>query len=139
MGANLFHSGIIISTVCLNLSAICSAQHNLLVDQTTDHRWKPHSVWSSEGRADFSDGFFSFVHTHTVIIRYKYLGFFSISSQATRHAEMVAIDEVIDWCRRQKKEPEEVFRHTVLYVTVEPCIMCAAALRMMSILYHTMY
>nr|XP_020669009.1 tRNA-specific adenosine deaminase 2 isoform X4 [Pogona vitticeps] len=54
-------------------------------------------------------------------------------SMATRHAEMVAIDQALDWCRQQKKEPEEVFLHTVLYVTVEPCIMCAAALRMMKI------
>lgn len=52
---------------------------------------------------------------------------------------MVAIDEVIDWCHQHKKDLEEVFQHTVLYVTVEPCIMCAAALRMMSILYYTMY
>ncbi|XP_060096425.1 tRNA-specific adenosine deaminase 2 [Heteronotia binoei] len=55
------------------------------------------------------------------------------TKNATRHAEMVAIDEVIDWCRQQKEDPEEVFQHTVLYVTVEPCIMCAAALRMMKI------
>ncbi|XP_077207204.1 tRNA-specific adenosine deaminase 2 isoform X2 [Paroedura picta] len=55
------------------------------------------------------------------------------TKNATRHAEMVAIDEVIDWCRQLKKDPEEVFQHTVLYVTVEPCIMCAAALRMMKI------
>ncbi|XP_020668769.3 tRNA-specific adenosine deaminase 2 isoform X2 [Pogona vitticeps] len=55
------------------------------------------------------------------------------TKNATRHAEMVAIDQALDWCRQQKKEPEEVFLHTVLYVTVEPCIMCAAALRMMKI------
>ncbi|XP_033091104.1 tRNA-specific adenosine deaminase 2 isoform X2 [Trachypithecus francoisi] len=52
---------------------------------------------------------------------------------ATRHAEMVAIDQVLDWCRRSGKSPSEVFEHTVLYVTVEPCIMCAAALRLMKI------
>ncbi|KAJ6660197.1 hypothetical protein lerEdw1_018124, partial [Lerista edwardsae] len=60
------------------------------------------------------------------------------TKNATRHAEMVAIDQVIDWCRQRKKDPEEVFLHTVLYVTVEPCIMCAAALRVMSILWKTM-
>nr|XP_034964734.1 tRNA-specific adenosine deaminase 2 isoform X2 [Zootoca vivipara] len=53
------------------------------------------------------------------------------TKNATRHAEMVAIDQVMDWCRQNKKEPKEVFVNTVLYVTVEPCIMCAAALRMM--------
>ncbi|XP_053146400.1 tRNA-specific adenosine deaminase 2 isoform X2 [Hemicordylus capensis] len=55
------------------------------------------------------------------------------TKNATRHAEMVAIDQVIDWCHRHKKDLKEVFAHTVLYVTVEPCIMCAAALRMMKI------
>ncbi|XP_069454689.1 tRNA-specific adenosine deaminase 2 isoform X5 [Ovis canadensis] len=52
---------------------------------------------------------------------------------ATRHAEMVAIDQALDWCRRRGRSPSEVFEHTVLYVTVEPCIMCAAALRLMRI------
>nr|XP_055121998.1 tRNA-specific adenosine deaminase 2 [Symphalangus syndactylus] len=55
------------------------------------------------------------------------------TKNATRHAEMVAIDQVLDWCRQSGKSPSEVFEHTVLYVTVEPCIMCAAALRLMKI------
>ncbi|KAL6044411.1 hypothetical protein STEG23_029062, partial [Scotinomys teguina] len=54
---------------------------------------------------------------------------------ATRHAEMVAIDQVLDWCHGRSRSPADVFEHTVLYVTVEPCIMCAAALRLMSILW----
>ncbi|XP_006075252.1 tRNA-specific adenosine deaminase 2 isoform X2 [Bubalus kerabau] len=55
------------------------------------------------------------------------------TKNATRHAEMVAIDQALDWCRRRDRSPSEVFEHTVLYVTVEPCIMCAAALRLMRI------
>ncbi|XP_044279323.1 tRNA-specific adenosine deaminase 2 isoform X1 [Varanus komodoensis] len=55
------------------------------------------------------------------------------TKNATRHAEMVAIDQVITWCHQHKKACEEVFSHTALYVTVEPCIMCAAALRVMKI------
>ncbi|KAF6363985.1 adenosine deaminase tRNA specific 2 [Rhinolophus ferrumequinum] len=55
------------------------------------------------------------------------------TKNATRHAEMVAIDQALDWCRRSGKSPSEVFGRTVLYVTVEPCIMCAAALRLMNI------
>ncbi|KAF1673420.1 ADAT2 deaminase, partial [Pygoscelis papua] len=46
---------------------------------------------------------------------------------ATRHAEMVAIDQVLDWCKQHNRDYTEVFAHSVLYVTVEPCIMCAAA------------
>uniref|UniRef100_M0RA73 Adenosine deaminase, tRNA-specific 2 n=1 Tax=Rattus norvegicus TaxID=10116 RepID=M0RA73_RAT len=45
------------------------------------------------------------------------------TKNATRHAEMVAIDQVLDWCHRHGQSPSAVFEHTVLYVTVEPCIM----------------
>ncbi|XP_051775495.1 tRNA-specific adenosine deaminase 2 [Erpetoichthys calabaricus] len=55
------------------------------------------------------------------------------TKNATRHAEMVAIDQVLDWCRHNNKDPADVFRSTVLYVTVEPCIMCAGALRLLNI------
>jgi len=55
-------------------------------------------------------------------------------SQATRHAEMVALDQLLEWCRHGDADPRCVCAETVLYVTVEPCIMCAAALRLLSIL-----
>ncbi|XP_075270021.1 tRNA-specific adenosine deaminase 2 [Opisthocomus hoazin] len=55
------------------------------------------------------------------------------TKNATRHAEMVAIDQVLDWCKQQNRDYTEVFAHSVLYVTVEPCIMCAAAVRLMKI------
>ncbi|KAF6112542.1 adenosine deaminase tRNA specific 2 [Phyllostomus discolor] len=55
------------------------------------------------------------------------------TKNATRHAEMVAIDQVLEWCRGRGRSPSEVFERTVLYVTVEPCIMCAAALRLMMV------
>lgn len=59
--------------------------------------------------------------------------------KATRHAEMVALDQVLDWCRFREKDPKEVCEQTVLYVTVEPCIMCAAALRLLRILDAKMW
>ncbi|XP_069091219.1 tRNA-specific adenosine deaminase 2 isoform X2 [Pleurodeles waltl] len=55
------------------------------------------------------------------------------TKNATRHAEMVAIDQVLDWCQRHSEKTTDVFEHTTLYVTVEPCIMCAAALRLLKI------
>ncbi|XP_053566617.1 tRNA-specific adenosine deaminase 2 [Bombina bombina] len=55
------------------------------------------------------------------------------TKNATRHAEMVAIDQVLDWCQKNDKSSTEVFENTVLYVTVEPCIMCAGALRLLRI------
>ena len=51
------------------------------------------------------------------------------TKNATRHAELVAIDQVLELCKVKKWDCNEVFQSCVLYVTVEPCIMCAAALR----------
>ncbi|KAG5295800.1 tRNA specific adenosine deaminase [Histoplasma capsulatum G186AR] len=45
------------------------------------------------------------------------------SMNGTRHAEFLAIEEVL------RNYPRSIFRETDLYVTVEPCIMCASALR----------
>ncbi|KAH0521684.1 tRNA-specific adenosine deaminase 2 [Microtus ochrogaster] len=39
------------------------------------------------------------------------------TKNATRHAEMVAIDQVLDWCHQHSHRPADVFEHTVLYVT----------------------
>uniref|UniRef100_A0A7D9N0E8 tRNA-specific adenosine deaminase 2 n=1 Tax=Xenopus tropicalis TaxID=8364 RepID=A0A7D9N0E8_XENTR len=55
------------------------------------------------------------------------------TKNATRHAEMVAIDQVLDWCEKNSKKSRDVFENIVLYVTVEPCIMCAGALRLLKI------
>ncbi|KAK1795775.1 hypothetical protein P4O66_008845, partial [Electrophorus voltai] len=56
------------------------------------------------------------------------------SKNATRHAEMAALDQVLDWCRAQQLDAAGVWEHMVVYVTVEPCVMCAAALRLLRIL-----
>jgi tRNA-specific adenosine deaminase 2 len=45
------------------------------------------------------------------------------SLNGTRHAEIVGISEVL------KSHPTDIFTSTDLYVTVEPCIMCASILR----------
>lgn len=50
---------------------------------------------------------------------------------ATRHCEIVAMDRVlslVDEDSGEKIYDASVFRRCKLYVTVEPCIMCAAAL-----------
>ncbi|XP_048491979.1 tRNA-specific adenosine deaminase TAD2 [Beta vulgaris subsp. vulgaris] len=51
---------------------------------------------------------------------------------ATRHAEMEAIDTLLQqWQRDDGLSPADIskkFSECVLYVTCEPCIMCAAAL-----------
>ncbi len=55
------------------------------------------------------------------------------TKNATRHAELVAIDRVMDLCTTRNWDFHKVFQDSVLYVTVEPCIMCAAGLRNVSI------
>jgi len=45
------------------------------------------------------------------------------SLNGTRHAEFVAIEQIL------AEHPMSILRETVLYVTVEPCVMCASALR----------
>lgn len=55
------------------------------------------------------------------------------TKNATRHAEIVAIDQVLNWCETNKLDHKDVFSKITLYVTVEPCIMCTGALRQMGI------
>ncbi|RAK98039.1 nucleoside deaminase [Aspergillus ibericus CBS 121593] len=45
------------------------------------------------------------------------------SMNGTRHAEFIAIEEML------QTYPRSALRSTDLYVTVEPCVMCASALR----------
>lgn len=49
--------------------------------------------------------------------------FAHVWSQGTRHAEFVALSQIL------AQYPPSVLQDTDLYVTVEPCIMCASTLR----------
>lgn len=57
----------------------------------------------------------------------------SRTKNATQHAELIAVEHLQDWCRRKHYDVNDVFLNCVLYVTTEPCIMCAAALRLLKI------
>ena len=52
---------------------------------------------------------------------------------ATRHAEVVAYDKLLDYCQANGLNVTEVCHRLTLYVTVEPCIMCTCALRLAEI------
>ncbi|KAK4570353.1 tRNA(adenine34) deaminase [Recurvomyces mirabilis] len=62
-----------------------------------------------------------FVHNDEVIGRG--INGTNASLNGTRHAEFVALAEIM------AKHPASILQDTDLYVTVEPCIMCASALR----------
>lgn len=51
----------------------------------------------------------------------------------TKHAEIEAIDEVLEWFKinklDQEKQLKSIWSSIDLYVTVEPCVMCARILR----------
>ncbi|XP_070154165.1 tRNA-specific adenosine deaminase 2 [Polyergus mexicanus] len=47
---------------------------------------------------------------------------------ATRHAEINCVDQVLKFCKEKRVEYETVFCNLDVIVTVEPCIMCISAL-----------
>lgn len=55
------------------------------------------------------------------------------TKNATRHAEMICIDLVLDYCKENQLDFKEVFSQVTVVVTVEPCIMCAAALHNLNV------
>lgn len=55
------------------------------------------------------------------------------TKNATRHAEIVCIDQVVDHCKANNLDVSDVFQKINVYVTVEPCIMCSAALFNLSV------
>ncbi len=65
----------------------------------------------------------------------------NVSLNGTRHAEMVAMDAILDkFCpvsdsdsSSRASRASDLFSKTDLFVSVEPCVMCAAALRWMGL------
>ena len=50
-------------------------------------------------------------------------------NDATRHAELVAFDML----KRKDKDYHNTLKQSTLYVTCEPCIMCASAIKMLGV------
>lgn len=55
------------------------------------------------------------------------------TKNATRHAELVCIDQVLEYCKQHQLNHSAVFPEISVVVTVEPCIMCAAALNQLAV------
>lgn len=54
----------------------------------------------------------------------------NVTANATRHAEMIALDQLVQYCQRTDEKLEDLCSKCTIYVTVEPCIMCSYALRL---------
>lgn len=55
------------------------------------------------------------------------------TKNATRHAEFICIDQILDYCKQYNLKYSDVFQEISVIVTVEPCIMCAAALNQLQV------
>jgi len=51
------------------------------------------------------------------------------TKNATRHAELNCIDQVLEYCSEEGLGLDEIWPMIDVYVTCEPCIMCARVLR----------
>lgn len=72
-----------------------------------------------------------FVYKDTIIARAG--NEVNATKNATRHAEMVCIDQVYEHCAQHSLQTEAVFAQVTVVVTVEPCIMCLAALHQLGV------
>uniref|UniRef100_A0AC35UCU3 CMP/dCMP-type deaminase domain-containing protein n=1 Tax=Rhabditophanes sp. KR3021 TaxID=114890 RepID=A0AC35UCU3_9BILA len=52
----------------------------------------------------------------------------NVTKNPTRHAEMVAFDEVREYCNLEGLDVASIVGELELFVTLEPCIMCASAM-----------
>lgn len=57
----------------------------------------------------------------------------NVDKNATRHAELVAYEALLHDLGGNHQSAAHMLERSVLYVTVEPCVMCAYALRLMGI------
>lgn len=56
------------------------------------------------------------------------------TKNSTRHAEMECIDWIFDWAKKEKTiNVDQIWPNIDVYVTVEPCIMCARAMRLLGV------
>nr|CAD7411940.1 unnamed protein product [Timema cristinae] len=76
-----------------------------------------------------------FIHQGAVIAQSR--NSVNETRNATRHAEMNCVDQVLEWCRHTKQDYRSVFAATEVVVTVEPCIMCTPALHNLHVAHIT--
>lgn len=57
----------------------------------------------------------------------------NVTVNATRHAELVAVDQLMRRVNLAGEKLDDTCSRCTLYVTVEPCVMCAHALRLIGL------
>ncbi|XP_030370957.1 tRNA-specific adenosine deaminase 2 [Scaptodrosophila lebanonensis] len=57
----------------------------------------------------------------------------NVTRNATRHAEFICIDTTLAYCREKRLPARQLFSEISVVVTVEPCIMCSAALHTLGV------
>ncbi|XP_070502584.1 tRNA-specific adenosine deaminase 2 [Chironomus tepperi] len=67
-----------------------------------------------------------FVYKDEIIARGHNL--VNLTKNPTRHAEFVCIDEVLNYCKANELDFNDVFKEIIVVVSVEPCVMCMGAL-----------
>ncbi|KAH8311627.1 hypothetical protein KR044_007288 [Drosophila immigrans] len=72
-----------------------------------------------------------FVHGDVIIARGG--NEVNVHRNATRHAEFICIDATLAYCREKRLPARQTFSEISVVVTVEPCIMCSAALHTLAV------
>lgn len=67
-----------------------------------------------------------FIHNNVIVAESH--NYVNKTHNPTRHAEMNCIDIILKYCKENKIEWQDFFKGITVYVTVEPCLMCASAL-----------
>lgn len=93
-------------------------------------KWMREAIKVAESALEVPEVPVGCIYVHDGKIIGKGFNATNITLNGTRHSELVGYDMI-----RQKygEKTKQIFRETDLYVTVEPCIMCASFLRQMGI------
>ncbi|UYV60126.1 ADAT2 [Cordylochernes scorpioides] len=70
-----------------------------------------------------------FTHQGSIVARSR--NTVTETKNGTRHAELNCIDQVLE--ANSKEKAEQIFREMTVIATVEPCILCLAALRKLGV------
>jgi hypothetical protein len=90
-------------------------------------------------RSCFCFGFSSLLLCFLISVKFYYYYYKIYILQSTRHAEMEAIDALLEQLQKNGLSMTEIakrFSNYNLYVTCEPCIMCASALSNLGMLFQ---